>query len=363
MISELIAKGQNAAVRQLNSFLTANVDSPGTAWPRLSRSKPSEREVCNGRHLEQALHVLIVGDLTLELPVRAKATRAEVLASLRPENACPNSHWSMDRLRVGGFVGHAVEVASKLGATVSICTNVPVPTPQLVEEFFEEFAVDRRFVTGVPGSTSVSVVAHCTDGRAVFGRPGMATVMPVSIPKAATCGVNAILVDPCAFRGRTGIARSLSQCLKGSSPPVAVGLRADHRSRSAELTLAQDDHVWTFFRKHDGKRLVEQSSTVGHESELVQRLHDRFGIAKLVVQLGAKGAVMLNGTPGPYHVHTCPVSPTEFTAPGDTLLAVTTLASAAGADDKMSLRRGVAAATGEVAGLELPTSFHELDAA
>ena len=46
--------------------------------------------------------------------------------------------------------------------------------------------------------------------------------------------------------------------------------------------------------------------------ELAERLHRLFGMARLVVQLGADGAVMLNGIPCPYRVHTCPVFPAEF---------------------------------------------------
>ena len=45
------------------------------------------------------------------------------------------------------------------------------------------------------------------------------------------------------------------------------------------------------------------------------------------------------------------------------LLAVTTLSSASGADDRTGLHRGVAAAMGHVAGLDLPHSLEELDAA
>lgn len=152
MVGNLIRMDQNPIVSQLSNFLTANVDRPGTAWPRLSRSRPIERSACSGRRPEQAPHVLIVGDLTLELPVKAEATRAELAASLRLPRAHPGPRWNMQRLRVGGFVGHAVEVASKLGAKVSICTNVPVPMPKLIEDFFEEYALDRRFVMGVPGS-------------------------------------------------------------------------------------------------------------------------------------------------------------------------------------------------------------------
>ncbi len=71
----------------------------------------------------------------------------------------------------------------------------------------------------------------------------------------------------------------------------------------------------------------------------------------------------MNGIPCPYHVQTCPMEPVNRIGNGEVLLTVTTLSSASGADDRISLRRGVAAATGHVAGLELPRSLDELDAA
>ncbi len=71
----------------------------------------------------------------------------------------------------------------------------------------------------------------------------------------------------------------------------------------------------------------------------------------------------MNGVPCPYRVQTCPLAPANATGAGDTLMAVTALSSASGADDRTSIRRGVAAATGQVAGLPLPTTLEELDAA
>ena len=147
---------------------------------------------------------------------------------------------------------------------------------------------------------------------------------------------------------------------------MAVGLRLDQRANLEDFPPIRDSRVWTFLRRGDGLQLAKrelESGSEGRELELVRYLHDRFKIAKVVVQLSSQGAVMMNGLPCPYRVHTCPVSPAKFTPAGDTLLAVTTLSNASGADDKTSLRRGVAAATGQVAGLPLPTSFEELDAA
>ena len=147
---------------------------------------------------------------------------------------------------------------------------------------------------------------------------------------------------------------------------MTVGLRLDERANLKDFLPIRDSRVWTFLRRRDGLQLAGReldSGSEGRELELVRHLHERFKIARVVVQLRSQGAVMMNGTPCPYRVHTCPVSRAKFTAAGDTLLAVTTLSSASGANDKTSLRRGVAAATGQVAGLDLPTSFEELDVA
>ena len=101
----------------------------------------------------------------------------------------------------------------------------------------------------------------------------------------------------------------------------------------------------------------------GDEDAVARCLRDECGIARLVLQLGPRGAVLMNGIPCPYHVQTCPMKPVIRVGNGEALLTVTTLSSASGAGDRISLRRGVAAATGHVAGLELPRSLDELDAA
>lgn len=74
---------------------------------------------------------------------------------------------------------------------------------------------------------------------------------------------------------------------------------------------------------------------------ILKRLRERTKATKLVLQLGSRGAMMLNGLLCPYHVHTCPVERCDPIGAGETLLAVTTLSSASGADDRLSLRRGV----------------------
>ena len=100
---------------------------------------------------------------------------------------------------------------------------------------------------------------------------------------------------------------------------------------------------------------------MGRPMLVSKRLHDDYGIAKLVLHGGHRGAVLMNGIPMPQRVETCPLASNGDIFPGDTLMAVTALSSAAGASDRASLRRGVAAATGLIAGLPLPSSLEELD--
>ena len=91
-------------------------------------------------------------------------------------------------------------------------------------------------------------------------------------------------------------------------------------------------------------------------------LKKRLGIGCLIIHSGSRGAVLVNGRRRPLRVPTCPLECVDGVGAGDILLTVTMLSSAAGANDRISLERGVAAATGRVAGLDFPTSLEELDA-
>ncbi len=365
MASISIRTTPNALMRELNDFLTTNLDAPGTVWPRLLRPTTSDHEARRVVQSVRGLRVLVVGDLTLELPIEVEATRAELMDHLKGPGFGPHPVWKMRRIRVGGFVRHAIDVAAMLGAEVSVCTCLPIPTPARIEAYLDACGADRRLVKGIPGCASLKAVIQCKDGAVAIELPPCSTVQRMDLPMAATREVDAILVDASALADHSPLGRSLSRCLRRSSDKMTVGLRLDQRADLEDFPLIRDSRVWTFLRRRDGLQLAGremESSSGGREIELVRHLHDRFKIAKVVVQLSAQGAVMMNGIPRPYRVRTCPVSRAKFTPAGDTLLAVTTLSNASGADDKTSLRRGVAAATGQVAGLPLPTSFEELDA-
>ena len=185
------------------------------------------------------------------------------------------------------------------------------------------------------------------------------------LPQAVAREFDAILIDPSRLNGGGSILGIASRLLDHGTDGLTVALRLDHRSGGDEPVVVRDHRVWTFISCGDARQLGERVG--GHRGcdvdALVRFLHDRYRIARLVLQRGSRGAVLMNGIPCPYRVQACPLAPVTASGAGDTLLAVTALSSASGADDRTSLRRGVAAATGQVAGLPLPSTLEELDAA
>ena len=351
--------------KQLGEFLTRNMGNAGVGWPLYTSPDGSEGVARPADDSLAGLRVLIVGDLALELSVEVAGTRRQLLASLRGESVDDNPRWTPSEPRVGGFAAHAGRAAADLGARVSVCTTVPVPTPAPFERFFNEHSVDRRYLTGLPGACPVTIRVCCQDGRVVVRhRRNPPTVSP-DPPRADATGFDAILVDPGHLGDRSSVLERASRCLERGTERLTVALRLDRRSGDDEISVAHDSRVWTFIRYRDARRLAQGiAKRPGQDvGALATCLHDYYGISRLVLQGGPHGAVLMNGLPCPYRVHTCPLAPADDTGAGDTLMAVTALSSASGADDRISIRRGVAAATGQVAGLPLPTSFEELDAA
>ena len=246
-----------------------------------------------------------------------------------------------------------------------MCTTVPVPTPARFERFLDECSVDRRYVTGLPVPCPVTILFRCQDGGVVGHHHRSPPVTDASLPEAVARECDVILIDPGSLPDTAAPIRSTGRCLGHATNGLRVGLRLDRKASREAMSLASDSRVWTFLRQRDAGRLVERAKAhvPANLNALVRWLHDHEGIARLVLLRGPHGAVLMNGILCPYRVETCPLDEAASRGAGDTLVAVTTLSSAAGADDRTSVRRGVAAGTGQVAGLPLPTSLEELDAA
>ena len=350
---------------QLGEFLTRHMSNRVVGWPRRAPQRENNAMVRTRGGSLVGMRVLVIGDLTLELPIEVSATRTQLLASLRAEPTGRNLRGTHLEPDLGGFVARAGRAAAALGAQVSVCTTVPVPMPARFERFLDECSVDRRYMTGLPVACPVTILFRCQDGRVVVHHRRPPPMTDPSLPVDVAREFDVILIDPRHLDEVGTTAQSAFSCLDRCPDSLKVGLRLGRWSSSGAISLAGDSRVWTFVRQRDAGRLVKRATAHVPKSlnALVRWLHDHEGIARLVLLRGPHGAVLMNGIPCPYRVETCPLGAAGGPGAGDTLVAVTTLSSAAGADDRTSVRRGVAAATGQVAGLPLPTSLEELDAA
>jgi sugar/nucleoside kinase (ribokinase family) len=144
-----------------------------------------------------------------------------------------------------------------------------------------------------------------------------------------------------------------------------IGIRGNQSWRRCQTNETSHNHAWVFLREPDARELAGQiiaSSRTEDLECLAAALKKSLGIGRLIIHSGPRGAVLVNGLRRPLHVPTCPLECVDDVGAGDILLTVTVLSSAAGANDRISLERGVAAATGCVAGLDLPRMLEELDA-
>ena len=205
--------------------------------------------------------------------------------------------------------------------------------PARFERFLDECSVDRRYVTALPVACPVTILFRCRDDQVVVRHRRPPPFRDARLPEAAAREFDVILVDPRHLNDVGAIVRSTSRCLSHGTNRLKVGLRLDRRSGCDAIALANDSRVWTFVRQRDAGGLAKRTGS--HIAEgvdsLVRRLHDRQGIASLVLLRGPRGVVLMNGIPCPYRVQTCPLGAVSDPCAGDTLVAVTTLSSAAGA--------------------------------
>lgn len=352
--------------RELAAFITRKISDTSCGWPRRLAKRRAHRTQVVTRGM--ALRVLIIGDLTLELPIDMQVTKAQAVELLRDTAGQKKACWKMSRARVGGFVGHCARAAVSLGAEVSVCTIIPCPWPSQFDAFFEKWNLEDRFVTSLPGACPVTAVLRCTDGVVCKRRRTVINAAGLDLPFGVESDYDVILVDLSQFGRRHNVLSVLHNSLNATNRRFVVGMQIFHDWTRSDLSVAHDGRVWTFADYPEAAELARRvDSSVaplesGGDSDLLAKsLHDECGINKLVLRLGSRGAVLVNGVPRPYHARACPVQPIRPAGDQDVLLTVTALSSATGTADNRSLSRGVMAATSHSAGLALPTCLEELD--
>ncbi len=347
--------------KDLSLFLEGHLRDPAKNWPRSRRPGRNPAALRGSSH---GLDVLVVGELALELTVCVETTCRHLRGAMKSRSA-ERLRWRMSRVRLGGFAVHAGRAAASLGHRVSICTTVPAPLPPCFEKLFTEDPFDTRYVTACPGSSPMTIRACCRDGELTARRPGAFSDHAPQLPKRAVAAFDVVLVDASSCAACTAVLNVIRQSLQAQGGPTRVGLRVGDQWCSHVLALARDPRVWTFVRVGDWQEFARERRNLQCGAD--RRLSggcagDHYGVRRLVLQQGARGAVLLNGRPDPCRAHTCPVRRDGRAGAGATLQAITTLSSALGSDDPTSLQRGVDAATAYLADLDLPVTLAELDA-
>lgn len=349
--------------QQLGEFVTCNLENASLGWPLRSSPRTNNGQARADSGSAAGLRVLILGQVELELPVTVDATRRQLMERLRGRCRTCRFRWSVSALRPAGPLADAIRAASALGAKASVCTTLPVPLPAPLRLFFEEHGVSQHNASAVPGQCALAIALQCRDGLVVFRRRGVGAATGSGVPRGMSNDFDVVVTVASPHVPDCDANRSLARLLDHGSTRPIVGLRLDSRTSATALAPARYPNVWTFIHDRDARQLARRvgAEPAGSTDALVRLLRHRFGIARPVLQCGPCETVLLNGEPCPYHVYACPLATPRTSGADITFLTVTVLSKAAGASDQTSLQRGVAAATGQDAGLPLPTCLDELD--
>ena len=351
--------------QRLRAYLEEGGDTGGRAWPR--RGNPRQHGILPKADRRLNLRVLIIGELAVELPFVVDGTRAELLSAVQAGNGRLTPTWRMGKPAIGGFAGHATRLASALGAQVHLRTVLSVPALPRMLEFLTDHNVKPDQLLALPGPCPVILQFQCTDGALEIHRPGVAAAL--TVPDAGHLAeYDVILADPNGSMQRQEIVGELTNCRSETS---TIAICADEHWTDGELRRPTSNNTWTFVDGGVAEALVAHAldhsrhdrttASRPHAELLVRQLKRRYGFAKIVVADSLAGAVMLNGQPDAYRADSCPIRCDNTLSYLPTVIATAAVSSRLGADDETSLRRGIAAASGQLAGLELPRTLDELD--
>lgn len=288
---------------------------------------------------------------------------------------------SRDHATTDGFVAHAARAAHSLWHRVHLACVVDAPVPPAFERLLREISADTRYLAVIPAKPPPRIDFQRPHAHVRIGRPWTRRNTTPRLPRDVLDRFDVILVDPGAKPERSAILTALRR-RKGSAhrrATVAIFGRADWDGGDFRATRECGD--WLFFNSvgliATARRVAPGAEGIPVDdcpctlknvlgscrlvASLGACLTESVGACRLVASLGACGACLISKAPRLTYFPTAPMSSCDYVGAGDALMAVTALSAASGASDDVSVRRGVAAATGCMAGLPLPLRLEELD--
>ncbi len=378
----------DAGAGEANRFTFNDRPNPTNIQPRIGQAE-SEALQRNGvtgcdQTSDRLLDVLIVAGYVT--PEQRKLDSDQQKAGMLPRGGRakefnPSQEKSRDRTMTAGFVAHAAQAAHSLWHRVHVACVVDAPVPRAFERLLREINADTEYLAVIPAKRTPAIDVQRPDARVRIDRSRTRGKTTPLLPRDVLDRFDAILVDPGAKPERSAILTALRRP-EGSAhrrATVAIFGRSDWDWGDFRATRECGD--WLFFNSvgliSTARRVTPGAEEASEDdcpctlknvlgscrlvASLGTSLTESVGACRLVASLGACGACLISKAPRLTYFPTAPMSSCHYVGAGDALMAVTALSSASGAPDDVSVRRGVAAATGCMAGLPLPLRLEELD--
>lgn len=249
------------------------------------------------------------------------------------------------RERVGGFPVWAARAARKIGAQVWLSTVFPLPVPHAFSRFLEECNVDTTYCSVFPGRPAATIHLSCRDGHRLLTRPGVENAFSPPVPATVFHDFDIVLAKPGALPTRRSVLKKLRNAGRpqGRMPVVALVLGPDYTAEDFEL-LRDEPDFYLFCNQVETLSIAAELT--GNQAidieQAAKAVKARIGETKLVVSLGGRGAMLMNGKTTFFSRYEKPVDGRDTTGCGDKLATVAASELAKRGNEFLALESAVA---------------------